>query len=244
MYDIKIRYLASVYLDADSLVPTTDLVAAIHKSLGDERFTPTTVLEDANGKKIARIGFVIPDIGWQLVLSGKRFDLSTQPTSMSGENMGVFSDFCKEAAIKLSSLLEFFERKARRMAVVREGLLPEMNSKLLNEIANRTFKLPKIYVENPPYEWDWRNVSSFTRKFSNKDELVNTIVTMKRLRGKMGITSDDESEFDRIRIDVDINTNQDVVLERFNLDDVKGFFDNAPVWHNEIEQEIIKHLMG
>ena len=241
MYDFKIRYLASVFLDADSITAEPELTMSVLEALKDKRFIPFPLFEENEERRVQRIAFISPKDGFFLRFGGDRFDLSLMPTE-GRKNIGEFADFCEEASGKLIIGLKHFDRKARRLAAVREGLLPEMDIKQIESVANKLLKLPQTFAGNPPFEWDWRVASHIERKFSNRVELTNTIVTAQRRVGAMKLWDRQESQVDSVRIDLDINTIPANVEARFGGEEVKAFFKYVVEWHDSLEKEIVNFL--
>ncbi len=242
MYDIKLRYLASVYLDADSIIPNARIISELQQKINDGRFMPTTAFEQQQDKRIHRIGFHIPNEGFLLVLATKRFDYSWTPFDREDMGKESLEHFCLEAKAKLTSTLDFFQRKCRRIALVQEGLLSQMDDLKLQESAKKLLKLSATFANNLPFEWDWRAASSIKRTFGGIEEPTNTIVTIKRGSGTLNFQSGKQIAFDRIRVDLDINTSPDDSRERFGLHEVNSFFDAAIGWQIELSEEVKEFL--
>ena len=243
MYDIKLRYLASVYVDADSIKPDAKIVSGLQEAISDEKFIPTQAFESTGpGIVKQRIALHTPNDGWQLVILGKRFNFVLFPITIDGKNLGEFSDFCKEAAKKLSTALKYFGLKAHRVAALKEGLLPEMKNEEMNALCRKIMKLPKTFSENIPFEWDWRSASLIERTFGDCTEKTNTIVTIKRFKGTLSPPGGENVDFDRIRVDFDINTSPEESMPRFGEKDVEDFFNSLNDWHKNLEEEISAFL--
>jgi len=246
LYGLKIRYLASAFVDAGSVTPTGENIIGLQKALNDNKLILRSVREQTPSGPVSRIAFTTSDEEWLLAMLGNRFDLSRYGKIPDGSNLGEFSDFCREAATKLITSLNYFERKAYRLATVQEGLLPDTPTKEMNRIANRLFKFPAIYLKNLPFEWDWRAASQIERPFGGLKEPTNTIATIKRLIGTLPVAKEDgqgEQSFDRIRVDFDINTLPSNVIARFEDSHITSFFEQAPLWHEEFSSEIFSFIL-
>lgn len=247
MYDIKLKYLASVFVDADSITANAENITLLLKILDDKRLLPVSLQEPSLTGAIPRIAFATPSGERQLLLLGKRFDFTRLLGAGEEEDWGEFSMFCQEAGEKLVAVLNFFKRKAHRIATVQEGLLHELPKDELGKITERLFKLPPIFVRNTPFEWDWRSAAVITRSFGNVTEPTNTIATVKRWSGK--IIKKDEGEviqpqLDRIRTDFDINTVADDVKARFDENHIRDFFKEAGSWHDQLSSELFAFISG
>lgn len=238
MYDIKLRYLASVFLDAESITPQPDHITGLLRALQDDSFLPMAAAERVGTRNVRRIGLTA-DGGWTLILARKRFDLSLLPTDERGENVGDFGAFCEAAGAKLSATLEHFGRRAHRVAAVREGLLREMADAEMDVIAQRLLNLPGTFGSNIPFEWDWRAASHVARSFAGLDEMTNTVITIKRVAGSLTTGEEEETDFDRIRVDIDVNTIPTNTTERFGGNEVMEFFSSVVEWQRLLEGEMI-----
>lgn len=96
-------------------------------------------------------------------------------------------------------------------------------------------------------EWDWRSASIIEREFSGNTEPTNTITTIKRVQFQTAeVVADTFSETpsDRIRVDFDINTVPLNVVARFGEQQIHGFFDQSPIWHNKLSADVFAFVLG
>ena len=239
MYGLHIKYLGSVFVDAEAIRANTKDVSELMKLLKDEELLPIQFQELSASGMIQRIGFQSSDGKRSLFLLGKKFNYEYVTVGDEGSDLGDFSNFCKDAGNKLNLLLKYFGRKAHRLAAIQEGYLPEKNSEDIEIIANRLLKLPNTFSEKFPFEWDWRCAYLIERSFSNKLEPTNTIVKFrKRPKGP------DNLSFGNIKVDLDINTTHFNTIARFGLKDVKKYFELSPSWHTTLSQEIDSYIKG
>ncbi len=247
MYDLKIRHLASVFVDAESITANAENITGLLKVLDDKTFLPVSVQELSLAGPVQRIGFTTPDGDWQLVLLGKRFDVTHLPISQEESKLGDFSSFCQAAGAKLIKSLSFFKRKAHRLAALQEGFLPDMPKDVTDKIVNRLFKFPALYSQSIPFEWDWRVASIVERAFGGLKEPTNTITAIKRWSGNLAKRENQEIAYiplDRIRVDLDINTSPTNVSARFEETHITGFFEEAGSWHENLSSEIFSFISG
>lgn len=246
MYGNKIRYLASVFVDADSITATADNISGLLEALDDENFVPVSLRELSK----PRIAFATHDGEWQLILLSNRFNISRHLTIIDGSNLGEFSDFCQSAIAKLKVPLKYFKKTGHRLAAVQEGLLPDLSKRRMNEIAMRLFKLPGTYSKSLPFEWDWRTISLVERSFGGLREPTNTITTIKRWPGTLTIPIPSNEggqkktqRIDRIRVDFDINTEPSNVVARFDGPHMTDFFKQSASWHKNLSSEIFSFIL-
>jgi len=118
MYASKIRYLATAFVDAESIIAKPHEAAELIKILKDYRLFPVLAVEESPTGPIPRIVFHSADGEWQLLLLGKRFDFAQLAKQPQGSDLGDYSSFCREAIPKLTVVLDFYGRKSHRLAAV------------------------------------------------------------------------------------------------------------------------------
>jgi hypothetical protein len=142
MYASNIRYLASAFVDAESIAPTPSQALEFLKTLGSDKFFPGIINELSPAGPTPRLSFRTSDNSLRLNLLGKRFDFVLTAKDSAGEDLGEFSEFCKQAHHVLTQALSFFQRKSHRLAAVQEGFLKQMDAHEKDEIAKRIFNFP------------------------------------------------------------------------------------------------------
>lgn len=249
MYGFRIRFLASVFVDAESITATAENVTGLLQALQDKAFIPVNVQEMSSTSPVplSRIGFATSDGGCQFTLLGKRFDFARVATVPDGSNIGDFAMFCQEAIPKLTTALNYFQRRAHRLAAVQEGFLPDMAKTEMDNVAERLFSFPPVYAANRPFEWDWRMASLVERSFGGLKELTNTLTTIKRFAGvilKRDGEQMTELSIDRIRVDFDINTLPTNIIARFDDFHLADFFKQSISWHDKLSTKIFPYILG
>jgi hypothetical protein len=247
MYASKIRYLASAFVDAESVVPNATDALEFLKTLGNEKFFPGIIHELSPTGPMPRLSFHTSDNMLRLNLLGKRFDFTLTAKEAEGDDLGKFSEFCEQAQHILARALIFFQRKAHRLAAVQEGFLQQMDSNEKDTIALRIFNFPNFYLQAIPFEWDWRAASKIERRFSGSIEPTNTVTTIRRIPFQaVEVVADafSETSSDRIRVDFDINTVPSNVVARFGEEQIDGFFNQAPIWHDELSAAVFAFIVG
>jgi hypothetical protein len=246
MYDLKIRYLASAFVDAESIAPNASQAIELSKALGDN-YLPLIANEPSPSGPISRLVFRALDNTAQLALLGRRFNYSLQATNPEGSDLGELSDFCAQAKNVLAIALAFFQRKAHRIAAVQEGFLEKMSSQEIEKISLRLFNFPPTYKHVFPFEWDWRIASVIEREFSEIKEETNTITTIKRIPAvalESGAHQPSRTSSDRVRVDFDINTSTTNSVARFGEQQIHGFFDQVHLWHDALSSEVFSFIFG
>lgn len=238
MYQILIRYLCSAFVEADNFESTPSNIALVQDALKDKSLSSITVLEVQGPGEPPRPRILLRDQakGFQVILGSKRFDVSV--AGKPSDPIPTFESVCGRSATILSRILRATKRHATRLAAVQEGFLPERSPKQMSDLARKMLNLRGIYKINPPFEWDWRAATRISRDFGKKHEDILTIVTLKRIAGVMH-TPETAENFDRIRLDFDLNTSFENTTPRFGSADTAAFFKAAPGWHADLSSEIL-----
>lgn len=245
-YSAKLRYLASTFVDAQSIMPNTGDITALLTKLDDAQLIPGTAQEVSATGVIPRIAFATPDGTLQLILLGNRFDYSKLSATPEGSDLGGFSEFCEDAIAKLTTALDHFQRKAHRLAAVQEGYLQDISSAEVNKILGRVLNMPPVYRQYTPSEWDWRAVAHIEREIGGVSEPTNTITTIKRTAERylrMEASAPTQLDLDRIRVDFDVNTLPINMSARFDTDHVRSFFEQATRWHADLSSEVLSFIL-
>lgn len=130
------------------------------------------------------------------------------------------------------------DTSATRLAAVTEGVLPEIDDATMVSLASRCLRLPRLF-QSHPWEWDWRCVTSRTTPIANDDNELALLLTLKRISGLMN-----NEPFDRIRVDLDVNTPVADIRPRFQSSHIASFFSSVPARHQELWDAVDEMLGG
>lgn len=245
MYYSHHRYLAVAFVDAESVSPSIKDIAALMGAFAPIEVIPSSLVEQTPAGSKNRVGFISQDNVWQINLLGTGFQVAQVASDPLKDHLGDFSVFCSEASRLLKITLEHFQRKAHRLAAVREGLLREMPDAEMSRIAVSLMNMPDTYKNHPPNEWDWRVVTQIEREIEDLKESLNAITVIKRTNGvvlsqqsQLGLPK----RFSRIRVDLDINTLADTTSARFAEKHIDSFYAQIQKWHRELETEVAKFI--
>jgi hypothetical protein len=246
MYQLTLRYLASVFVDASTVdarnFDRPDFLAGLGKQYRWEVLPVFEQGANTTPRRLLRNG----DEGHTLMLGSTRFDLSKLPTVRNDFQLGSFDDFCTLAAKLLPKCLKASGRIGHRLAAVREGFLPSDEPAYMEKVCLKLLKFPKGMNEPLPFEWDWRSATTRTHTFGKSKESCFEVVTVKRARmeaampGAGGIIQ--SRSFDGIRADIDLNTDAKNTASRFGSVQVKAFLDFAPKRHHQLERQLLEHI--
>ena len=240
------KYLCSAFVDAGSIEATPDVMKQLLDLLEDDSLEAITVSEGPPAPGKNRILLKKKDDSWQLLLGSTRFDVTLLLKLEDKGRMQSFKVFCKNSGGTLGKCLAHFGRLAHRVSAVRDGFLREMPASEMNTIAKRLLKLPPDLGPNVPYEWNWRCVYEVEKRLSRKKEAINTIAVIKRASGRWRspkTDSGDLEEFDRISVQLDVNTFPTNIIPRFGQKGLREFCGKAPRWQKEVYDAIFRSML-
>lgn len=254
MFDAQVRYLATAFVDAESVRPNSEDIAKFISEFNFAEFVSVAVQEPSLAGQSRRIGFVSSDGSWQIFLLGQRFNVARLSSDPTGGDLGDFTEFCQTANKTLQFVLRHFGRRSHRLAAVQEGVMKNKSEEEIRAIAEKLLKLPEIFKKNPLSEWDWRCVGRTKHDVGGIEESFNEIVTIKRINvlktesteisigvGTLPLTQV-PSMTPLIRLDLDINTTPENTSARFQDERMDDFFEKVITWHNELKNQI-SHLI-
>ena len=244
-YPLPARYLASVFVTTPPVPPKPEIISGLTEVLKHLDLVPTMAQEFTAGGVVPRIALVRVDGSLSVALGSTRFDVVQKPLLNEKWSHDDFTAFLDLSADALTHVLQHLGLTGHRLAAVQEGMLG-LDDEKLNELANRLLSLPAPFAKAPPFEWDWRYASRIQRQFAGSEEPTNTIVTVRRLAGTITRTGNGiatASDFDDLRVDLDVNTVPTRTDARFTPEAVEGFCEQAKGWHADLSADV-QDLLG
>jgi hypothetical protein len=243
IYEIGIRYLCSAFVDTqETLQPTAKVIEELATAMAIPDFQALTVLEGP--AQAARIMFHDPERSIQIFFGSKRIDISRNMVGAVPSDFGDFGVFAKRAGTMLAKAIPVAARVPHRLAAVREGFLPDLPAADMDSICTRLLKLPMSFTNPPPFEWDWRCARRVERNVGRSKETFNEIAAIKRVSGTFQLAGEKPKDFDRIRLDFDINTSPENLNARFDASRLTKFFDKAGTWQEDLACVVLPFLKG
>ncbi len=245
MIDIPSKYEAVFFGNIEDIKPATDTITVLIEMFKDKNMLPSTFRTYTPKRPITpmRLRLSAPDKEWVIDFSLDRISIQKNIVKPRGANMGTTEDFVKEAIARMKRILQKYPRKANRLALITEGLMKEMSEDQLNGIFERLFRAIEFYKENVPNEWGYRSVSKVEMPIKGKEDAVNAITTIKRIKGEY-----EEPErvvpMDRILIGSDINTFHENVEPRFEIESINDFFAKALELRGKILDQVEDAING
>lgn len=243
MIDFKLKYQASIFLDAQSINASPDNIGKMLLKFTDKGFVPNIFQEitPVNPKPQNRFRMQSPNGEWVTSIGSTRIDIEQNPTNLKGTNLKEAVEFGQEATDIIGRILDTFPKKSNRLAFVSSFMLKEMTQEELNSYYERLFNSPDLYKQNQPFEWNWRTASRLTKQINNKEETFNFITSINRVTGEIN-NPELISEFDRVEISFDINSVPMNNEHRFGMADIGDFLHSSPKWHDELLGSVLNFL--
>jgi hypothetical protein len=232
------NYQFGFFAPGSHIQPDPDIIGKLLTALKDKGLIPTTAQELHIAPKTVmrlQLQFTSPLGEWTLAFLPDRVLLKKQ--NVTATEIGSPEDFCWQAEDIFVRLLGTVTLVGNRLSYITNGLLPEMSAGQLAQANKRLMNLPAFYIRYSPREWTTRNSARVDLRLGEKDETVNVITIVKRVRGRL---SDEAGPipFDRIQVGFDINTVQEVTAQRFGPDSIKVFLAKALELSREITGQV------
>lgn len=240
MIDVKLLYQLSFFLDAQDITPSPKTVLALVDQLKEHNFISSTFNEIIPPvlHPQPRLRLITLDEEWNIPIGSKKVDVKKSPLDMKGDNLGELEDFCSKAKLFYSKIIEKYDKKAHRLALITSYMLEQMPEEKLVGIGNALLEQPPFYDANPPFEWDWRLASRANIEIVGQSEPANIIAALKRAKGDFQV-KDQSVQFDRILFTLDINTAPENTESRFGFQQIDEFVSSARKLHGEILGQIL-----
>jgi hypothetical protein len=232
-----LSYQMSYFADLEDYVPSADVIPPLLDAFRDEGFLPTNFVEIKNGKPYTRLRLAPPNNEWFVDFDLQRISVVKNPTEPWGENLGTIQDFVTDASDFVTRILGIHTVPGTRLALVTKNLLNITGPDKLNAAYTHLFNPLPYYLEAFPHEWQSRSVTRVVELLDDREEKVNVITTLARIRGRFG-SPDGEEEFDRISIEFDINTYQKIKEPRFTDASLGSFLRFAV----ELRERLLKEI--
>jgi hypothetical protein len=243
MIDIRINYQTSIFVNAEDISPTPDIITSLIKAFRDKALIPNTFqeLSASSPAPQVRLRLSTSDAEWGIDFGTRRIDIEKHPTDPKGSNLGELADFCLNSSDFLERILRMFKKRANRLSLVTDSLLKEMSDAQLAKVYVKLFNPPHFYRENPPSEWNYRSVARIPVQIEDLTDTLNVITRLNRIQGGMsdkGVTT----RFDRLQLALDINTVPQNTEYRFELSHINAFYQSALALHSSLSEQILEHI--
>jgi hypothetical protein len=231
-------YQINFFSDFNNIVVSAETTMKLFSIFKEFDLLPSTFHEfnPNNNIAIPRPKFSSVNNEWGVLIGTQK--VTIEKTKVSNElEPGSINDFVEKALEIFSTFLKEYNTKGFRISLITESFLPEMGPAKLNEIYENWAKPLPFYEGNPPFEWNFRSVGKVNYSISNESEKINVITNLSRVQGHM-ILNNAPKEFDRVKVDFDINTVAQNNNSRFTLKSVEEFLEQAVNTQSSLISEV------
>lgn len=237
------KYQGSVFVNAKDISPTPKNITKLVNVFEDKAFIPNTFheisKEDPQPQACLRLSSSNNE--WNIHFGMKRIDIAKHPIDPKGDNLGTLEEFTTETIGFFKRIDDTYNKKANRIALIANYLFKEMSTDKLSGVYSKLFQYVPFYKDTEPFEWTWRSASETQREINNAEEDLNVVTIITRSKGEMTILGEIKP-FDRIQMNIDINTSPKNQEYRYEFTHVESFFEDATKLHNKILSEIGRYI--
>ena len=230
------------FCSADNIVMNPIDVSEFLKEFKDDNFIPLPMLDDNSSK--TRMSFQSANLNKHIILRKNRFDVIQESLLQKDVFIDdkVLSEYIEKSFGYFDYLIKYHSLIGNRLAYIEEGFINVETEEENEAIQEKLFNYCSFFEDyTRTKEWTWKNVFNNTIKLNDNDEICNTLLTLRRQ--KLLVKNKQESyEINKIRYTMDINTFQDNLHNRFNLNNLKEFVAIEQVAINEIYQSLMEFL--
>jgi len=221
-----VRYSATIFCGNSDLAPAPEIAGKLIGAYAKYEFIPATFHEATPSGPVARLRMAKLNNEWGLNVGLGRIDVEQRSVDKSGTNMCNLGAFCETAADLMGIFLNLFPRKGTRLATSTRGMFPQGDAATLADSYKKLSTAIPYYNERPPFEWSQRAVSRDSWVYETSTEKLNVISTISRAQGVLRAPGE-SSQFDRIGVEFDINTDANVRDSRFIANHLPSFLARA-----------------
>ena len=230
---VTIKHLARFWITQRPDLRGAKTAAKVADSLGVPDISGSDVQQVTLGQPDPVGGYMLASRdGWQVTATEESLDIAKHTQGLEGA--GPFDDFVEHVEKVLRSLPT--QSQASRLATVTDVFLPTLSDAVMGGVVQALFEIPSA-LDQSPWEWDWRHVSTVKRQFKNWDEATNNIVSLRRRHGVIGTGH----RFDRIFGSFEVNTEAQQTDARFDVEDMVAFLRESSGWLTDLEEAIRLH---
>jgi len=236
MIDINLKRQAGFFGDIRSIKPKPATIRIMMDILGKWELVPGTSQEMTNpfSPPSSILTMSNPESGMEVFFGTQRFDVFRNPIDQKGSNIESAEEFAKLVSEIGAIIAESFNLKINRLSFIGEYLFEDMEEKEMSSIYNKLFKSTlNIKPKTSPAEWTYMNNVKSDFKISGVNDALNSILQLQRTKGKF-LFPQDNSEFDRIFLQMDTNTIQENTDTRFNVKNFLECFEYFQSIHTDI----------
>jgi len=236
------KYQISYFGSWDDVVPSSETISLLLEAFQGENLLPTTIQQialAANGpKQIQRLRLASTEEEWVLDIEPNRINLSQTSSSPFVDLLGDVGEFASIGRGHILRVLNQFPKLGSRLALVSRYFLDKIDTADTAQVLSLFVNPIRYYNENPPVNWEVRSNARVPMDLGAKQELLNVITKISRVQCTSSDESGFETESDRLKMEIDINTFQGNKETRFSEDHLGEFLSRAMTLESEIKHAI------
>lgn len=236
MIDIKILYIAHIFIGKHQIIPNAQNITFFVKEFEDRGLIPTSL--KSNDSNILQLSD--PSGEWVIRFLETRIDI-VKAAKDNSNDLGEFDHFCKDVIDIWQRINKEYNKLANRISVTSRVLFKEMSEKALKKAFMALFNPIHSHGLDNPIGWSGKMVSQTPHIIGNREEVLNTGIDLNRVQGKY---KEDENfvDFDRLELSIHINTLEKNTDYRFKDDQISNFYEASSKIQSDLTSLIINHI--
>lgn len=246
MNTTNIKYQLVAFGNYDDVTPNAENMKFFLDNFSDKSLIPSQMQEinvnvtnsDFKNESITRLVLTTQDKSWNIKFNDERLDITLVNVKFSKDNFMSIDDFISEAFNILDKVNTKFVKSHKRLGFNIQTVISDVVSSELY----KKFNIPLDYYsqENPV---QWTNKFAFRKlmDINGKQEIVNVTSDFAWAKGKIGINKNAQA-FEGLVVSVDVNSLNENIDSRFNLNDIKEFAVKAKNIEGEIKEELFSKI--
>lgn len=202
---------------------------------------PSTVYEAAapSMPPVPRMRFASSDEAASVNVGLRRIDIFRQSLHLDNEVHSNEQDFAIFVEQVLRAILPDGQATFARLASVTTWVSPAESAARLNDVLRSISRPTPSFQNGEIADWGLRVNANRMLQIGGRDERINAIQKVERVQGQMLVQPNTWLEFDRVFLELDLNTSVNDLAPRFNLENMAEFLAvSSPVMAN-LRQELV-----
>ena len=244
MREVKLKYQASIFVNAEDITPNPDSIKALIDMFSDKALIPSTFYE-LKGilHQKPRLRLSNSNNEWEISFGSQRIDINKHSLEPEGSNVGELHKFLIEIAGWYERILSYYPKRCKRIAFNTNSIFLDTSEDDLVNIYNRLFLPPKFYTRYLPFEWNWRSGARIPIKIKKLKETLYAITSINRIRTEMA-HGKEAKNFDSLQLAFDISTTDEDSEYRFVLPHIMSYYEQSIDLFNDLNVEIKEYIYG
>ncbi|MCK8143376.1 hypothetical protein MW871_15905 [Flavobacterium sp. I-SCBP12n] len=246
MNTTNIKYQLVAFGNYDEVTPSAENMKFFLENFSDKGLIPSQMQQinlnvsnnNLKNESVSRLVLTTQDKSWNVRFNDERIDINLSNVKYSSDDFISVDDFIKEAFIILDKVNSKFSKNHKRIGFTIQTVI----SNVVSVDLFKKFNSPLDYFshENPT---QWSNKFAFRKimDINGKQEIVNITSDFSWLKGRIGVNKDAQA-FEGLVVNVDINSLNENLDSRFNIDDIKEFTNKAKNIQEEISAELFDKI--